>query len=94
MLYNRAHVTTVALPPGVIEAQLEPRLRPRDQAARVDPAVDRRARCRQVSVYEPAGHDRLSDYAQSDEAFRYLETADHTLIINSAHIVELREIAE
>ena len=47
-----------------------------------------------VSVFRPAGHQRLSDYAQVGEVFRYLETADHTLIINFAHIVELLEIAE
>ena len=47
-----------------------------------------------VTVYRPIGHDRLSDYAHSGESFRYLETSDHTLLINSAHIVELLEIAE
>ena len=45
-------------------------------------------------MYRPVGHDRLSDYAHIAEAFRYLETSDHTLIINSAHIVELQEIPE
>ena len=47
-----------------------------------------------VSVYRPVGHQRLSDYAQVGDMFRYLETSDHTLIINFAHIVELLEIAE
>ena len=46
-----------------------------------------------VSVYRPAGHDRLSDFAHVELPFRYLETSDHTLIINTAHIVELVEIA-
>jgi len=47
-----------------------------------------------VSVYRPIGDDRLSDYAKLEQAFRHLETSDHTLLINSAHIVELQEIAE
>jgi hypothetical protein len=45
-----------------------------------------------VRVYRPTGRDRLSDYARLSDAFRYVETDDATLIVNSAHIVELREI--
>jgi hypothetical protein len=45
-----------------------------------------------VAVYRPGGRDRLSDYAQTSEAFRYLVTSDSDLLVNSAHIVELREI--
>ena len=94
VLYNRAHVTMVALPPSVIEAQLDPGY---------DLAIKRRVSillsdgtrvAGTVSIYRPLGHDRLSDYAHVTEAFRYLETSDHTLIINSAHIVELLEILE
>jgi hypothetical protein len=44
-----------------------------------------------VRVYSPKGRDRLSDYARMDEVFRYLESPDATHIINSRHIVELRE---
>jgi hypothetical protein len=44
-----------------------------------------------VRVYRPEGRDRLSDYAQSAEAFRYLENGDGTFVINRAHIVNLRE---
>ena len=47
-----------------------------------------------VRVYRPTGRDRLSDYARLPEAFRYVETADATVIVNSAHIVELRETSE
>lgn len=94
VLYNRTHVTTIALPPTAIEAQLEPGY---------DLAIKRRVSILlstgmrvsgTVSVYRPVGRDRLSDYAHLEQAFRYLETSDHTLIINSAHIVELQEIAE
>jgi translation initiation factor IF-2 len=45
-----------------------------------------------VVVYRPPGRDRLSDYARSDEHFRYLEVADRTLLINAAHIVALTEV--
>ena len=47
-----------------------------------------------VSVYLPEGHDRLSDYARSLEMFRYIETDAHTVIVNTAHLVELREIKD
>ena len=43
-------------------------------------------------MFRPHGHDRLSDYAHIDERFRYVELADRTLLINSAHIVALTEV--
>lgn len=94
VLYNRQYVTTIALPPGIIEAQLEPGY---DLATkrRVTILLSTGTRVTGVvSVYRPVGHQRLSDYAQVGDMFRYLETSDHTLIINFAHIVELLEIAE
>jgi hypothetical protein len=94
VLYNRAHVTTIALPANAIEAQLDPGY---DVATkrRVSILLSTGTRVAgTVSVYRPTGRDRLSDYAHVEEAFRYVETSDHTLIINSAHIVELMEIAE
>jgi hypothetical protein len=45
-------------------------------------------------VYRPAGRDRLSDYARSSDAFRYVESSEATYIVNSAHIVEFMEISE
>ena len=47
-----------------------------------------------VAVQRPLGHDRLSDYARMAEAFRYVQTASETLIVNSAHLVELRETGD
>ena len=47
-----------------------------------------------VRIYRPAGRDRLSDYGRSPEAFRYVETANATVIVNLSHIVELRETTE
>jgi hypothetical protein len=47
-----------------------------------------------VRVYRPAGRDRLSDYARLPDMFRYVETPSATIVINTAHIVGLRETAE
>jgi len=44
-----------------------------------------------VPVYRPRGRDRLSDYAQTGATFRYLLTDSGELLVNAAHIVELRE---
>jgi len=93
-LYNRAQIVLVRLPAEAGEARLEPGY---EVATRRNVSVllstgDRFAGV--VSVYRPAGRDRLSDYARSDEAFRYVEMRDHTVIVNSAHLVELREIGD
>ena len=94
MLLNRAHVLKVALPPQMIEPQLD---------AGYDVATRRSVRVLlttgesvtgNVVVFRPAGHDRLSDYTQSDEQFRYLELEDRTLLINSSHIVALTEVGK
>ena len=91
-LINRAHVLKVALPPQMIEAQLD---------AGYDVATRRLVRVLlttgeavtgHVVVFRPPGRDRLSDYAHIDERFRYVELADRTLLINSAHIVALTEV--
>jgi hypothetical protein len=47
-----------------------------------------------VRVYRPEGHDRLSDWARQPETFRYIETADATVVVNFAHIVEVSEVQE
>jgi hypothetical protein len=94
VLYNRSQVVLVTLLEDTIEAQLDPGY---------SVATEREVRVllsnRQnveghVRVYRPAGRDRLSDYARMPETFRYIETADATVIVNTAHIVELRETSE
>lgn len=45
-----------------------------------------------VRVHRPAGLDRLSDDARGGEPFRYVENADGTYIVNSAHVIEEWEI--
>lgn len=91
-LINRSHVLKVTLPPQLIETQLD---------AGYDVATRRHIRVLlttgeaitgHVVVFRPPGRDRLSDYAQIDERFRYVELADRTLLINSAHIVALTEV--
>jgi hypothetical protein len=92
MLVNRTHVLKVALPPQMIEAQLD---------AGYDVATRRRVHMLlttgdtvvgNVVVFRPPGRDRLSDYARIEENFRYLELEDRTLLVNSAHIVALTEV--
>ena len=90
-LLNRAHVVLVRLPMGAREPQIE---------AGYEVATRRRVKMLlssgeridgSVSVYLPEGHDRLSDYARADQTFRYVETEAHTIIVNSSHLVEIRE---
>jgi hypothetical protein len=92
VLYNRSQVVMVALT---------------DDEARLDPGYDLAARwvvsallstgqrvVGAVRVYRPPGRDRLSDWARLPETFRYIETEQTTLLVNLAHIVEIREVAE
>jgi hypothetical protein len=92
MLVNRIHVLKVSLPPQMIEAELD---------AGYDVATRRKVEMLlttgetltgNVVVFRPPGRDRLSDYARIEEPFRYLELADRSLLINSAHIVALTEV--
>lgn len=93
-LINRTHVLKVTLPAQMIEPQLD---------AGYEVATRRRVKVvlttgeqivGDVVVFRPPGRDRLSDYAHIDEQFRYVELDDRTLLINSAHIVALTEVAE
>lgn len=91
-LYNRAHIVEVCLPPDAVETRIEPGY---DVATRhtVEMLLSTGHRLTGlVSVYLPDGHARLSDYARSEQTFRYVETETCTVIVNSAHVVELREL--
>jgi len=90
-LINRAHVVYVKLAEATDEAQRD---------AGYDVATKRRVTMVLssgdrltgiVPVYCPQGRDRLSDYARSSAAFRYLESVEATFVVNSNHIVELME---
>lgn len=91
-LFNRSHIVKVRLPRGVPEAQLEPgyEVATRRVVSMLFSTGDRLTGT--VSLYCPAGRDRLSDYARGDQMFRYVEADEHTWIINSAHLVELKEV--
>ena len=93
-VYNRAHVVVVRLSAAMAEARLEPgyEVAKRRQVSMLLSTGDRVVGT--VSLYQPSGRDRLSDYARGGDVFRYVETRDHTLIVNSAHLVELQEIAD
>lgn len=47
-----------------------------------------------IRVTRPEGHDRLSDWTRQPDRFRYVETSDALMLVNSAHIVEVAEIPE
>jgi hypothetical protein len=92
ILVNRAHLVSAKLLTTTEEARLD---------SGYDVATVRRIVMRlstrtflrgTVRVYKPEGRDRLSDYARSPELFRYVENADGTFIVNSAHIVDVAEI--
>ena len=90
-LYNRTQLVCVKLLESTGEATLDPGY---------DLATERHVAMLltngdsisgAVRVYRPAGRDRLSDYARTGEVFRYVETPNATFIVNTTHIVELRE---
>lgn|SRR5262249_52874367 len=89
VLYNRAHVITVALAES--EAARDPGY---TVAKRRDVWLllsDGRRIRGVVRVYRPEGRDRLSDWTRQPEPFRYVETDEGTLLVNAAHIVALTE---
>ncbi len=92
VLYNRAHIVLVTLDD------------PEDRSdAGYDVATPRVASILlstgqrlvgTVRVFRPAGRDRLSDWARQPGAFRYIEIADMTVLVNAAHIVHVSEVFE
>jgi hypothetical protein len=94
VLFNRSQVVLVTLLEDTIEVQLDPGYTvATEREVRVLLSNGRTVEGR-VRVYRPPGRDRLSDYARASEGFRYVETDGTTVIVNSAHIVELRETSE
>ena len=92
VLINRPHLISARLLEATTEAQLDPGYVVATER-HVDMLLSNGARLSgSVRVYRPQGRDRLSDYARSTDVFRYVENAQGTFVVNSAHIVELREI--
>jgi hypothetical protein len=93
-LYNRSQLVLVTLIGETVEAQLDPGYSvATERAVRILLSNSRTVEGR-VRVFRPAGRDRLSDYARAPELFRYVETDAGTVIVNTDHIVELRETTE
>ena len=92
-LYNRMQLVSVRLLESTGEARLDPGYELATERRVSMLLTNGESLCGAVRVYRPAGRDRLSDYARSAEVFRYVETPDATFIVNSAHIVELKETA-
>jgi len=94
VLYNRSQVVLVTLCDDTVEAQLDPGYSvAKERQVQLLLSTGRSVEGR-VRIYRPSGRDRLSDYARAPEMFRYVETAEATVIVNSAHIVEFRETSE
>jgi len=92
VLYNRSHIVLVALTEN--DASLDPGY---SVATRRFVSILFSTGQRVVGavrVYRPEGRDRLSDWARQPETFRYLETTDMALLINTAHIVDVSEVPE
>lgn len=94
IVVNRAQVVAVRLLEPVAEAQLAPGYRVATERHVVMTLANGSRLQGSVRVYCPKGRDRLSDWARSGGGFRYLETAQTTFIVNTAHIVEMREVGE
>jgi hypothetical protein len=94
VLYNRTQLVLVTLLDEAIEAQLDPGYSVASERAIRMLLSSGQTVVGRVRVYRPTGRDRLSDYARAPEIFRYVETADGTVIVNADHIVELRETTE
>jgi hypothetical protein len=91
VLINRAHVILVKLLERTDEPQVDPGYDIATQRHVVMRLSNGSTLGGAVRVYRPAGRDRLSDYARLPEIFRYVESADGVFVVNSAHIVDLRE---
>jgi len=92
VLINRSHLIAVRLIEQTTEAQLDPGYVVATERHVEMLLSNGETLSGAVRVYRPQGRDRLSDYARSSDVFRYVENAEGTFVVNSAHIVQLREI--
>jgi hypothetical protein len=89
VMFNRAHVVTVTLSDA--EARRDPGYQVATERLVSIRLATGEALVGSVRVYRPEGRDRLSDWARGEDRFRYIETADATILVNAAHIVEVSE---
>jgi hypothetical protein len=92
VLYNRSHIVLVALEEN--EAAQDPGYNVATRRYVSILLSNNQRVVGAVRVYRPEGRDRLSDWARQPEMFRYLETSDMALLINTAHIVDVSEVPE
>jgi len=92
VLYNRIHILFIALEEN--DASLDPGYNVAKRRFVSILLSNGQSVAGAVRVYRPEGHDRLSDWTRQPETFRYLETSDMALLINSAHIVDVSEVPE
>ncbi len=90
ILYNRDHIIHVGLT-GSREARLDPGYGVATRRTVSMRLSDGSRLTGTVSVCQPRGRDRLSDFARSFEQFCYLETPDVTYLVNVHHLIELVE---
>lgn len=91
VLYNRAHIVMVTLSepeasdaPGYVVAPTH------IVSLRLSTGEDLTGT---VRVYQPEGHDRVSDWTREPEMFRYVETGTLTVLVNTAHVIEVSEFS-
>ena len=91
-IYNRAHIVTVMISTD------EPRQNPGYEVATSRSVTMLLSTGRRLSgvirIYQPEGHNRLSDWTRSRDQFHYVETEGQTFLVNGAHIVEVSEVSE
>ena len=92
VLYNRAHIVLIALSEN--DASLDPGYSVATRRSVSILLSNGKRVAGAVRVYRPEGRDRLSDWARQPETFRYLETSDMALLLNTAHIVDVSEVPE
>jgi hypothetical protein len=92
VLYNRAHIVLIALAEN--DASLDPGYSVATSKLVSILLSNGKRIVGAVRVYRPEGRDRLSDWARQPETFRYLETSDMALLINTGHIVDVSEVPE
>jgi len=92
VLYNRSHIVFVTLAEN--DASLDPGYTVATRRFVSILLSNGQRIVGTVRVYRPEGRDRLSDWARQPETFRYLETSDMALLVNTAHIVDVSEVPE
>jgi hypothetical protein len=89
--YNRAHLVMVTLPSDAAEIELDAGFavaQRRDVSMMLSTGTSIDGT---VLISGPVGQERLSDYVRASKQFWYVLTSRGTVIVNSAHIVELIE---